>query len=197
MSAIKSSNEPAGPQDHPCCPAQGAQPHSLPRPCVPGAAEAARHYRVDRPSGRQHRPHRGDPERQIPVPSRHSRPGGRDYGVQGRGDRLEVVAAQARSGRDHPRGQEFQGGDCRTGRPGGLVHPDPQHERDRRLGHGNAHARRQPPLHDLHQWRSPVRLRQGRPNPAGYSHRVRRHRPIHLGDRGPRPQVQPGRAAHW
>ena len=36
-----------------------------------------------------------------------------------------------------------------------------------------------------------VRLCQGRPDPAGHADRVRRHRPGHLGDRGPRPQVQP------
>ena len=59
------------------------------------------------------------------------------------------------------------------------------------LHHGNAHARRQPPLHDLHQWRSPVRLRQGRPHRAGHSHRVRPHRPGYLGDRSPWPQIQP------
>ena len=37
--------------------------------------------------------------------------GASDHVVQGRGDRLETAAAQSRSGRDHPRGQELQGGD--------------------------------------------------------------------------------------
>ncbi len=92
-----------------------------------------------------------------------------DHVVQGRGDRPETAAAQSRSGRDHPRGQELQGGDHRAGRAGGLVHADPQHERDRRPAHGHADARRQPPLHHLHQWRPPVRLRQGRPDPAGHA----------------------------
>ena len=37
------------------------------------------------------------------------------------------------------------------------------------LADGDADARRQPPLHHLHQRRPAVRLRQGRPDPAGHA----------------------------
>ena len=71
--------------------------------------------------------------------------------------------------------KNFKMVDDRAGRTGGLVHAYPQHERDRRPADGHAHARRQPPLHHLHQRRPAVRLRQGRPHPAGHPDRVRRH----------------------
>ena len=53
-----------------------------------------------------------------------------------------------------------------AGRARGLVRADHEHDPDRRPADGHAHARRQPPLHQLHQRRPPVRLRQGRPDPA-------------------------------
>ena len=183
--------EAPGSQGDPVRSAQGHEPHGLPRPGLPRAAEKARPHRLDRPHGRQHRPHRGNQGRQIPVAPRAGVRGASGDGVQGRSDRLAGAPAQPQAERHHPQRQELQDGDDRAGRPRRLARAHPQHERDRRSADGNAHARRQPPLHHLHQRRSLIRLRQGRPHPAGHPDRVRRRRPVHLGDRSPRPQIQP------
>ena len=183
--------EATGSQGNPVRPAQGDEPHGLSRSGLPRAAEAARPHRLDRPYGRQHRPHRGDQERQIPVAFGPVVRCSSGHGVQGRGDRLEIPHAQSQAGRHRPQRQEFQDGDDRAGRAGGLAGAHSQHERDRRSADGDADARRRPPLHHLHQRRSSFRLRQGRPHRAGHPDRVRHQRSAHLVNRSSRSQIQP------
>ena len=111
--------------------------------------------------------------------------------VQGCGDRPEIPHAEPGPGRDHPRGQEFQGGDRGAGRARGLVRADHEHDPDRRPADGHAHARRQPPLHQLHQRRPRLRPCQGRQDPARDAAGDGPQRPTGLGDRGPRTALPP------
>ena len=60
---------------------------------------------------------------------------------------------------------------------------------------GTPMARRQPSLHHLHQRRSLIRLRQGRPHPAGHPDRVRRQPTRPLGRSKPAAANSARRAA--
>ena len=72
-----------------------------------------------------------------------------------------------------------------------------EHERDGRPADGHADARRQPPLHNLHQRRPAVRVCQGRPNRARHADRVRRRGCCHAGRSKRAAGSSARRAAAW
>ena len=184
-------NEPAGSEGYPLRPAADAEPRRRALPRVPRAAEAARRRRMDRPSGRQHRPHRGDPERTRPVPPGAASEAQVTMTFKDVATALKLLLPNRDQGEIIHAAKNFKvvtaGPDelvvwftqtLNMSETAGLQMGTPMPDGSRRY----TTCTNGGPL---------FVSCQGRPDPAGHADRVRRHRSGHLGDRGPRPQVQP------
>jgi hypothetical protein len=151
---------------------------------VPRAPLRAQPRRPDQGARRGGRPLVRDPWRQGRLARRAPSRAGHHARLQERDDRRLAADPADRLARPDQRPKGFQPHRRGAGGPHQLVGPDHDGDHDRRLAVRREAHRRHHALLQHDQWRTGVRLRQGRPDRAHDADRFRRHRSAALDRRG-------------